>query len=189
MTHLIRSRGDYKNLITYQKSDVIFQITFYFCHKYLSKGDRTIDQMIQAARSCKQNIVEGSAAASTSSKTEIKLTNVAKASLRELLEDYEDFLNTRGHRIWEKGSKEYEAMRNLGRTHTDSKFFMDLIETRPPETIANMAIILIKQTDYLLFRQLESLQKNFIKEGGFSERIYTLRNNQRNSSPYSKTRD
>lgn len=137
--------------------------------------------MIQAARSCKQNIVEGSAAAATSSKTEIRLTNVAKASLKELLEDYEDFLNTRGLKKWEMGSRQYESMRNLGRMHSDPKFFLDLIETRPPETIANMVIILIKQTDYLLFRQLESLENKFLKDGGFSERMFKLRNIQRNT--------
>ncbi len=104
MNELIPNTGNYKKLLTYQKANVIYQITYYFCHKFLIRGDRTVDQMIQAARSGKQNIVEGCSAASTSSKTEIKLINVAKASLKELLEDYEDFLRTRGKPQWEKGS-------------------------------------------------------------------------------------
>ncbi len=102
MEDLIPNTGNYKNLLTYQKSDVIFQITYYFCATYLNNGDRTIDQMVQAARSGKQNIIEGCAASSTSAKTEIKLINVAKASLEELLEDYEDYLKTRNHRQWQK---------------------------------------------------------------------------------------
>lgn len=179
MNDLIPNIGNYKNLLTYRKSDVIYQITYYFCHKYLPHGDRTIDQMVQAARSGKQNIVEGCAAASTSSKTEIRLINVAKASLKELLEDYEDYLRTRGKQQWQKGSIEYEAMRNLGRTHNDAEFFMPLIETRPPETIANMAIILINQADYLLFRQLQRLSADFLNNGGFSERMAALRRKKR----------
>ncbi len=176
---LIKLTGNYKSLLSYQKSDVIYQITYYFCSRYLSKGDRTVDQMIQAARSGKQNIIEGCAAAPTSSKTEIKLINVAKASLKELLEDYEDYLKTRGHIQWEKGSKEFEAMRNLGRTCNNPAYFMHLVQTRPPETIANMAIILINQADYLLFKQLERLSQDFIRNGGFSERMTRLRKEKR----------
>lgn len=179
MNKLIPNLGNYKNLLTYQKSDVIYQITYFFCKKYLTRGDRTVDQMIQAARSGKQNIVEGCSAASTSAKTEIKLINVAKASLKELLEDYEDYLKTRGHKQWDKGSAEFEAMRRLGREHNEADYFMRLIETRPPQTIANMAIILINQADYLLFRQLERLSNDFINNGGFSERMSAIRRKNR----------
>lgn len=179
MEHLIPRRGNYKSLISYKKADAIYQITYYFCSRYLIKGDRTIDQMIQAARSGKQNIIEGCAASTTSAKTEIKLINVAKASLKELLEDYEDFLKTRGFRRWERGSREYEAMRRLGKEHNDAEFFMGLIQVRPPETIANMTIILLNQADYLLFKQLERLEDDFIREGGFSERMTRMRKQQR----------
>lgn len=175
MSDLIPNRGNYKKLISYQKADVIFQITYYFCDHFIALGDRTKDQMIQAARSGKQNIVEGTAASGTSAKTEIKLINVAKASLQELLEDYEDFLKTRNKPQWTKGSIQYEAMRKLGREHSDAEFFMNLIAVRPPETIANMAIILIKQADYLLFRQLERLAKDFSENGGFSEKMTQIR--------------
>lgn len=172
---LIPRKGNYKKLLSYQKTEVIFEMTYYFCHHYLQRGDRTIDQMVQAARSGKQNIVEGCAASATSNKTEIKLVSVAKASLQELLEDYEDYLRTRGHRQWEEGSKELEAMRRLGREYNDAPFFMNLVQTRPPETIANMAIVLIKQADYLLFRQLQRLADDFLEEGGFNERMMLMR--------------
>ena len=178
---LVPHRGNYKKLLSYQKADVIFQLTYYFCHKFLQRGDRTVDQMVQAARSGKQNIIEGSAASSTSAKTEIKLLNVAKASLQELLEDYEDYLKTRRCPQWKENSIELEAMRKLGREHNDSKYFMDLAETRPPETIANMVIVLIKQADYLLYRQLQRLADDFVREGGFSERMTRIRKAQRDN--------
>ena len=176
---LIQQRGNYKNLISYQKSEVIFCLTYYFVEHFLQKGDRTCDQMLQAARSGKQNIIEGCAAGITSSKTEIKLVNVAKASLQELLEDYEDYLKTRNQRQWEEDSPELLKMRELGRDHSDPDFFMEIAQTRPPETIANMCIVLIKQADYLLFRQLQRLSENFEKNGGFSERMYRVRTQKR----------
>ena len=178
---LVPHRGNYKKLLSYQKADVIFQLTYYFCHKFLQRGDRTVDQMVQAARSGKQNIIEGSAASSTSAKTEIKLLNVAKASLQELLVDYEVYLKTRRCPQWQENSIELEAMRKLGREHNDSKYFMDLAETRPPETIANMVIVLIKQADYLLYRQLQRLADDFVREGGFSERMTRIRKAQRDN--------
>ena len=177
---LIRHSGNYRKLLSYQKTEVIYEMTFYFCQTYLQKGDRTVDQMVQAARSGKQNIVEGCAASSTSAKTEIKLLNVAKASLQELLEDYKDYLRTRGHTQWEENSPQWTAMRNLGREHNDAPYFMELCQTRPPETIANMAIVLINQADYLLFKQLERLEKDFVQEGGFSEKMSRIRREQRN---------
>ncbi len=176
---LIHPVGNYRNLLSYKKTEVIFEMTYFFCNKFLQAGDRTIDQMVQEARSGKQNIIEGCAASATSSKTEIKLVNVAKASLQELLEDYIDYLRTRGQRQWEEGSVEWEAMRRLGKEHSDAAFFMQLCETRPPETIANMAIILIYQADYLLFKQLQRLEKDFIEQGGFSERMTRVRKDNR----------
>lgn len=166
-------------MLSYQKTDVIFQLTYYFCHHHLQRGDRTIDQMVQAARSGKQNIVEGCMASATSAKTEIKLLNVAKASLQELLEDYEDYLKTRRCRQWEENSAEMEAMRHIGKEHHDAAYFMNLAETRPPETIANMAIVLIKQADFLLHRQIQRLADDFTRSGGFSERMTRIRKNYR----------
>ena len=176
---LIPHRGDYKKLLSYQKADVIYCLTYYFVEHYLRRNDRTCDQMIQAARSGKQNIIEGCAASSTSAKMEIKLVNVAKASLQELLEDYEDYLKTRGHRQWEEDSVELLKMRELGTKHNDTAFFMNIAQTRPPETIANMCIVLIKQADYLIFRQLKRLEQDFLANGGFNERMYRLRSKRR----------
>ena len=175
----IRQKGNYKDLLCYKKSLCVYDVTYYFAHKYLQKGDRTIDQMVQAARSGKQNIVEGCMASATSAKTEIKLLNVAKASLQELLEDFEDYLKTRGHRQWEENSVELETMRRVGKEHNDGEYFMQLAQTRPPETIANMAIVLIKQADYLLHRQIQRLSDDFVQEGGFSERMTRIRKNYR----------
>src|SRR5207244_11136193 len=108
-------RGDYQTLLSFQKAEVIYDITFRFAHKFLSKGDRTVDQMIQAARSGKKNLLEGSKAATTSKETEIKLTNVARASLEELLNDYRDFLRARALPQWNKDSKEAQHVRKLER--------------------------------------------------------------------------
>ncbi|QBG49331.1 four helix bundle protein [Verrucomicrobia bacterium S94] len=177
---LIPRKGNYKALITYQKAEAIYDMTYYFCSRFLQRGDRTVDQMIQAARSGKQNIVEGSAASATSSETEIKLVSVAKASLHELLVDYEDYLRTREHQQWAENSREWNAMRKLGRQHNDSAFFMKMVKTRPPETIANMVIILIKQTDYLLYRQLKALEKEFLENGGMREKMTRMRIERRN---------
>ena len=167
--------GNYRALYSYQKAEAIYDITYYFCKNYLQRGDRTIDQMVQAARSGKQNIVEGCAASATSKEMEIKLVNVVKASLQELLVDYEDYLRTRNHRQWENGSVELQKMRELGRKHNDSAFYMPLVKTRPPETISNMSICLIKQTDYMLFKQLQSLGEDFLKNGGMRERMTRMR--------------
>ena len=115
---LIRPSGNYRKLLSYQKTEVIYEMTFYFCQKYLQKGDRTIDQMVQAARSGKQNIIEGCAASATSAKTEIKLVNVAKASLQELLEDYIDYLRTRRHQQWEKALRSGRLCVNWAKSTT-----------------------------------------------------------------------
>jgi len=175
---------NYRQLFCYQKAEAIYDITYYFCQTYLKKGDRTIDQMIQAARSGKQNIAEGTAAASTSKEMEIKLINVAKASLQELLIDYEDFLRTRGYRKWEKGSLEQVKMCELGRSHNDSGYYMQIIKTRPPETISNMAICLIKQTDVLLSGLLKKLQEDFLKDGGLREKMTKCRIEHRKRGDY-----
>lgn len=172
---LLPPSGGYRRLISYQKAEAVYDLTYYFCSKYLKKGDRTIDQMVQAARSGKQNIAEGSAASATSKEFEIKLMNVAKASLEELLLDYEDYLRTRNLKLWAADSIEVTAMRKLGKEHNDGAFYIQLAQTRSPETIANMAIGLINQSTYLLRRQINALSQNFIQEGGFRERMTRLR--------------
>jgi len=179
MENLITQRINYKRLLSFRKAESIFDITFEFCRRFLQKGDRTVDQMIQAARSGKQNIVEGCSVSSTSFETYIKLLNVAKASLQELLADYEDYLRTRGMRQWEEGSIELLKMRELGRKHNDSAFYREFIETRNDETIANIAIVLIHQEDFLIYRQLKAAEREFIEDGGFREKMYRVRLSER----------
>jgi len=181
---ILPPRGDYQTLLSFQKAEVVYDLTFRFAHKFLSKGDRTVDQMIQSARSGKQNILEGSKAALTSKETEIKLTNVARASLEELLADYRDYLRVRDHAIWEKDSKEAQYVRRLGRkTPQTFELYREFVATRPPETIANIAICLIHQTNYLLDQQLRRLEKDFVEGGGLRERMTRARLQHRNKSP------
>ena len=111
----IPPHGGYHNLLSYRKAEIVYDATVFFCERYIDRFSRTRDQMVQAARSGKQNIVEGSMASGTSKEMEIKLTNVARASLEELLEDYRDFLRTGGLRLWEKGSREAVFVRGMGR--------------------------------------------------------------------------
>ena len=169
---LLPPRGDYRTLLSYQKAVVIYEITFRFCRRFLSRGDRTVDQMIQAARSGKQNIIEGSKAATTSKETEIKLTNVARASLEELLEDYRDYLKVRDLPAWDKESCEARYVRNLGKSSPLSfELFRDFTQTRPAEVLANIAICLIHQANFLLDQQLKGLERCFLKDGGLRERM------------------
>ena len=173
---ILPPRGDYQTLLSFQKAEVVYDITFRFAHKYLSRGDRTVDQMIQSARSGKKNILEGSKAALTSKETEIKLTNVARASLEELLDDYLDYLRVRDLLIWEPDSKEALFVRKLGREEPQTyELYREFVETRPPETIANIAICLIHQTNYLVDQQLRRLEQDFLKEGGLRERMTRAR--------------
>jgi len=173
---IILPHGNYRELLSYQKSEVVYDLTFRFCDKHLKRGDRTNDQMVQAARSGKQNIVEGSKASGTSKEMEIKLTNVARASLEELLEDYRDYLRVRDLAIWDKDSKEARYVRKLGnRSHTTYETYREFCETRSAEVVANIAICLIHQTNYLLDQQIRRLEQDFLKEGGLRERMTKAR--------------
>lgn len=181
---ILPPRGDYQTLLSFQKAEVAYDLTYRFAHKYLNRGDRTIDQMIQSARSCKQNILEGSKAAQTSKETEIKLTNVARASLEELLADYRDYLRVRDLPVWDKDSKEARFVRQLGRkTPHTYELYREFVETRPPGVVANIAICLIHQTNYLIDRQLKRLEADFVKGGGLRERMTRARLTHRNGSP------
>lgn len=167
----IRQKGNYENLICYKKSVCIYDITYYFAHKYLQKGDRTIDQMIQAARSGKQNIVEGCAASTTSAESEIKLLNVAKASLHELLEDYKDYLRVRGLVLWDESNEKHKQARRVCAQHNEPEFYSNAIKERSDETIANIAIILIRQTDYLIKKYFDFIKQDFLEHGGIREEM------------------
>jgi four helix bundle suffix protein len=181
---IIPPRGDYQTLHSFQKSEIVYDITFRFAHKHLARGDRTVDQMIQAARSGKKNLLEGSKAALTSKETEIKLTNVGRASLEELLDDYKDYLRARDLKMWDKDSKEAQYVRQLGRKMPQTyELYREFVETRPPETIANIAICLIHQANYLIDQQLRRLEKDFLEQGGLRERMTRARLAYRSHSP------
>lgn len=179
---LLPPRGDYKTLLSFQKAEVIYDITFRFAHKFLAPSDRTVDQMIQSARSGKKNILEGSKAGRASKETELKLTNVARASLEELLDDYCDFLRVRNLPLWDKDSEQARYVRNLGRK-APQRFedYRQFVETRPPGVVANIAICLIHQANYLIDQQLKRLEQDFLQQGGLRERMTRFRLERRNS--------
>jgi len=172
----IPPHGGYESLLSFQKARIVYDGTVKFCERFLKKSDRTYDQMVQAARSGKQNILEGSQASGTSKEMEIKLTNVARASLEELLEDYRDYLRVRNALLWQKDSKEALFVRKLGaKKDTPYASYKIYIETRTAEVVANILICLIHQTNYLLDQQIRQLEAAFVKEGGLRERMTRAR--------------
>lgn len=172
----IPKHGGYRRLLSYRKAEVVYDLTYEFCRRFLSRRDRTVDQMVQAARSGKQNIAEGSQASGTSTEMEIKLTNVARASLEELRTDFEDYLRVRRLVPWTKESKEARYVRQLGRSRDESyETYRELCETRPSEVVANIALCLIHQTNYLLDQQVRRLEQDFIRNGGIRERMTKAR--------------
>ena len=171
MTTFLKQKGGYKKLRVYQVSVIIYDITFYFVQHFLKKGDRTIDQMLQAARSGKQNIAEGSQAATTSAETEIKLTNVAKASLEELLLDYEDYLRVRNKVQWKKGHPRFEKVRAFARSQEISWRYPTLLPKCDDEALANLCITLIQQATYMLRHLIEKQQEMFLPQGGIREQM------------------
>ena len=182
--NFLPQHGNYRNLRVYKVTEIIYDITYYFAQKYLSKGDRTVDQMVQAARSGKQNIAEGNQAAATSSETEIKLTNVTKASLEELLIDYEDYLRVRKLEQWNKLHPRFETMRQYARSEQIMKDYAKYIVRMTDEEIANLCITLIHQAIFMLFKLLEHMQERFVKEGGIKEIMYKARTEYRNEQKH-----
>ena len=167
--------SNYSKLLCYQKSVVIYDLTYHFCNRYIDTRDRTFDQMIQAARSGKQNIVEGYADLTASKEMGIKLFNVARASHLELLEDYRDYLRTRKLREWAQGSEEDKALERITKTHSESAYYLSLAESRDDEVIANIAIKLIHQATHLTSRYIDKVVENFATEGGFREKMTRIR--------------
>jgi four helix bundle suffix protein len=178
----IPAHGGYHNLYSYQKAEIIYDGTVYFCNRFFHQYDRTVGQMTQAARSGKQNIAEASMASATSKETEIKLTNVARASLEELQIDYEDFLRTKKLPIWSKEHRLVVRLRELNKSTPNPSYetFRKAIEHESPEICANTMITLIKITTYLLARQIKSLESAFINQGGLRERMTKARIDKRN---------
>lgn len=164
-------RGNYRKLIAFQKAECIFDITILFARKYIARGDRTMDQMIQAARSGKQNIAEGCSASTTSRESEIKLLNVAKASLQELLLDFEDYLRINGLEQWTIDNPRLKKLREICTSNNDSAYYRDLFNKCSPEMVCNLAITLIHQTDVFLRKLLERVKEDFLNEGGIREQM------------------
>ena len=176
MSGFIPPHGGYEDLLSFRKARIVYDGTVHFCNRFLDKRDRTVDQMIQAARSGKQNILEGCMASGTSKETEIKLINVARGSLEELLEDYRDSLRTRHLLLWEKESREALFVRKIGaRSDVSYESYQTHLETRPADIVANILVCIIHQTNYLLDQQIRALEKAFLAEGGLRERMTRAR--------------
>jgi four helix bundle suffix protein len=181
MSHeFIPPHGNYKDLLSYREAEIVYDLTYDFCHRFLARTDRTIDQIVQAARSGKQTIVEASTVSGTSKEAELKLIGCARGSLRELLNDYHDVLRVRSAPAWPKDCREARYVRRLG-SDPDVTYeaYRDFCETRPIEVVANVAICLIHQTSYLLDQQLRQLQRDFVKDGGLRERMFRARRESR----------
>jgi four helix bundle suffix protein len=173
---LIPAHGGYRELKSYQNAEIVYDATVKFCDRFVDRHSRTHDQMVQAARSGKQNIAEGSMASGTSKKTELKLVGAARASLEELLLDFQDFLRQRGLRVWGKTQPTAQAIRKLAYASNRSyETYKTYIESGSPEVASNTLICLINQTNYLLDQQLRQLEQKFLEEGGFTERLYYTR--------------
>lgn len=172
---VLRRQPNWKSLHFYQKSQVLYQLTFVFTQRFLKRGDRTIDQMIQAARSGKQNIVEGSADGVTSMEMEIKLMNVARSSIKELKEDYEDYLVARNLPLWQKDHQRYEKMIAFCKEHNQLEDYQPFFDKWSDEEMANIALSLCHFIDRMMTNYEEHLQKSFIEEGGIKERMTAAR--------------
>lgn len=174
----IRPSGGYRDLRSFQVVTIIYDATVDFCARFVDQRSRTVDQMVQAARSGRQNIAEGSRASATSSQTELRLVNVARASLDELLLDYEDFLRQRKLRAWTKDDPEAQAVRGIGRQNRsdqpDQRYAAWLTHA-DPAVVANTLICLIHQANYLLDQQIRALERDFVEEGGYSEQLAAAR--------------
>ena len=184
----LRPHGGYRKLRSFQVAQIIYDGTVAFCDRFVDKRSRTRDQMVQAARSGRQNIAEGSRASATSSQTELRLVGVARASLDELLLDYEDFLRQRGLAQWGKIDSRAVQVRALGKVQqpdpsdesdrtdrTDAATYTPWLGHADPAVVANALICLIHQANYLLDQQLRGLEQQFIREGGYSERLHAAR--------------
>ncbi|HUJ09754.1 MAG TPA: four helix bundle suffix domain-containing protein [Verrucomicrobiae bacterium] len=177
---IIGPHGGYRKLKSYQNAEIVYDATIVFCDRFVERRSRTHDQMVQAARSGKQNIAEGSMASGTSKKTELKLVGVARASLEELLLDYQDFLRQHSLPLWGKSHPEAQQVRRLAYAENRSyETYRPYVEQSSPETAANTLICLIHQANYLLDQQLRQLDKQFLEEGGFTEKLYRARSQTR----------
>ena len=179
---ILKRQRPWREAYYYQKSDTLYQLTYVFCQRFLPKhGDRTVDQMIQAARSGKQNIIEGTEAGETSTETHIKLLNVARSSLQEFREDYRDYLQSRNLSIWSSEHNRYEKMTRFCKQHNQAEDYKPFFEKWTNEEMANTALTLCFMTDRMLNNQLKKLESDFVKQGGIKERMHAARTGYRNN--------
>jgi restriction system protein len=176
----IDPHGGFRKLKSYQMTEIVYDATVAFCDRFISRFSRTHDQMVQAARSGKQNIAEGSVASGTSKKIELKLVGIARASLEELLLDYQDFLRQRNLPLWGKNHPKAQKIRKLA--YASNRSYRTYVEGASPEIAANALICLIHQSNYLLDQQLRQLEKQFLEQGGFTEKLYRTRQSARRRS-------
>ena len=183
----LRQDNNYRTLKAFQKAECIYDVTYYFANKNLKVGDRTVDQMVQAARSGKQNLAEGNIDGITSREMELTLTNVNRASLHELLLDYEDYLRVRGLEQWDYDDPRCVQTRAFCKAHLDSAIYREKIKERSDETIANIAITLIHQCDVLIKGLIEWKKRDFLEKGGIKEEMYKARKDwQKRNGAYGK---
>ena len=173
--HVLRKQPNWEGLYFYQKANVLYQLTFVFTKRFLTRGDRTIDQMVQAARSGKQNIVEGSADGVTSMEMELKLLNVARSSIKELKEDYEDYIVSRQLTRWSAGNARYDGMLKFCRKHNRLEDYQDYFEKWTDEEMANIALTLCHMVDRMMTTYQKQQEETFVKEGGIKERMTAAR--------------
>ena len=177
---VMRKAVVYTELRCYKRSDVLYQLTQVFCQRYLPRyGDRTVDQMVQAARSTKQNIAEGSTDGQTSTETELKLLGIARGSNQELLEDYQDYIKRKGMTEWFGKSDRFDNLHRFCQEHTAWEDYSPLMERMNDEELANMAICLCHQVDKALAKYIERKDREFTTEGGIRERMTAARLGQR----------
>ena len=179
---VLKRQRPWRDAFFYQKSEVIYQMTYVFCERFLPKhGDRTVDQMIQAARSGKQNIIEGTEDGETSTEMHIKLINVARSSLQELREDYKDFLLSRGLEVWNASHPRFKSLTEFCRTHNRLEEYQPFFAKWNAEEMCNTALTLCYMTDAMLNKHLKSLESDFIENGGIKERMHAARTGYRKS--------
>ena len=173
---VLKRMRPYREAFYYQKSEVLYHMTYVFCQRFLpAHGDRTVDQMVQAARSGKQNIVEGTEDGEASTEMHIKLLNVARASLQELREDYRDYLLSRHLNLWVQGHERFRGMQDFCREHNKVEHYLPYMDNWNDEEMANIALTLCYQTDSMLNKELQHLEKEFIEQGGIKERMHAAR--------------
>ncbi len=173
---ILKRQKPWREYYFYQKSEVLYHLTFVFCRRFLPlHGDRTVDQMVQAARSGKQNIIEGNEDGVTSTEMQVKLLNVARSSIQELREDYRDYLISRNLVIWNEGHERYNKMKTFCRQHNKVEDYQPFFQRWTDEEMANVALTLCYMTDSMLNKHLLIEEEKFVKQGGIKERMHSAR--------------